>query len=108
LLVDLFNCLRPGKAYLQEGCAFRDQGLLLISLQKVHCFGCDKDAALHYYRDLFQKKVLLKGYLVARLRGWAIGIINITPDSFYKDSRHAVVDDVLFTAERMLQDGLSV
>jgi dihydropteroate synthase len=37
-----------------------------------------------------------------------MGIINTTPDSFFKDSRHSVVDDVLFTAERMLNDGAAI
>jgi len=37
-----------------------------------------------------------------------MGIINTTPDSFFKNSRHSVVDDVLFTAERMLNDGAAI
>ena len=49
-----------------------------------------------------------KGRLLWLHEPLVMGIINITPDSFYKDSRHAVVDDVLFTAERMLQDGAAL
>ncbi|MEJ7913553.1 MAG: dihydropteroate synthase, partial [Chitinophagaceae bacterium] len=36
-----------------------------------------------------------------------MGIINTTPDSFYKSSRHSVETEVLKTAERMLLDGAS-
>lgn len=34
-----------------------------------------------------------------------MGIINITPDSFYKGSRNATADEALFKAESMLKDG---
>lgn len=36
-----------------------------------------------------------------------MGIINTTPDSFYKHSRQATIDSVLHTAETMLRDGAS-
>ena len=34
-----------------------------------------------------------------------MGILNITPDSFYSESRCSSVDDALYKAEKMLQDG---
>lgn len=34
-----------------------------------------------------------------------MGVINVTPDSFYADSRQEGLDDVLRTAEKMLADG---
>jgi dihydropteroate synthase len=37
-----------------------------------------------------------------------MGIINVTPDSFYAGSRHAQEDEVLHTAEKMLADGASI
>lgn len=37
-----------------------------------------------------------------------MGIINITPDSFFDESRKQTVDEVLFQAEKMLQDGASI
>jgi dihydropteroate synthase len=49
-----------------------------------------------------------KGRLLTLEEPWVMGIINTTPDSFYKESRHSVVDEVLFTAEAMLQDGATV
>jgi dihydropteroate synthase len=49
-----------------------------------------------------------KGRLLTLDEPLVMGIINTTPDSFFKDSRHPVVDDVLFTAERMLNDGAAM
>lgn len=37
-----------------------------------------------------------------------MGIINITPDSFYSGSRHRDEDDTLRTSEQMLNDGASI
>ena len=37
-----------------------------------------------------------------------MGIINITPDSFYTGSRHEGIDAVLRQAEQMLKDGASI
>lgn len=34
-----------------------------------------------------------------------MGIINVTPDSFYSDSRKKHLDEILITAEKMLEDG---
>lgn len=34
-----------------------------------------------------------------------MGIINTTPDSFYKGSRHTAIDDVLKQAEKMISEG---
>ena len=49
-----------------------------------------------------------KGRLLTLDEPLVMGIINTTPDSFFKNSRHSVVDDVLFTAERMLNDGAAM
>jgi dihydropteroate synthase len=37
-----------------------------------------------------------------------MGIINITPDSFYKDSRFQTEDEVLLQASKMLNDGATI
>lgn len=37
-----------------------------------------------------------------------MGIINITPDSFFEDSRKQTIDEVLFQAEKMLEEGASI
>lgn len=37
-----------------------------------------------------------------------MGIINITPDSFYARSRHTVADGILHHAEKMLEEGATI
>ena len=37
-----------------------------------------------------------------------MGIINITPDSFYKGSRYSTDEEILVTAARMLEDGADI
>ncbi|MDA3615502.1 dihydropteroate synthase [Polluticaenibacter yanchengensis] len=37
-----------------------------------------------------------------------MGIINITPDSFFEESRKQTIDEVLFQAEKMLEEGASI
>lgn len=46
-----------------------------------------------------------KGRLLTLDRPLIMGIINITPDSFFEGSRHAGTDEVLSTAEKMLKAG---
>ncbi len=38
----------------------------------------------------------------------AMGIINATPDSFYKNNRQTNIDEALFVAEKMLKDGATI
>ena len=37
-----------------------------------------------------------------------MGILNLTPDSFYAKSRQNSIDDALFTADQMIQDGVTI
>lgn len=37
-----------------------------------------------------------------------MGIINATPDSFYDKSRKSTIDEALFVAEKMVQDGATI
>jgi dihydropteroate synthase len=55
----------------------------------------------------FQKKATLNagGKLMDLSKPKVMGIINITPDSFYAESRKAGIDAVLKQAEKMLADG---
>lgn len=55
----------------------------------------------------FHKKVTLNagGKLIDISSAKVMGIINITPDSFYADSRKQCVDDALQQAGKMLADG---
>lgn len=46
-----------------------------------------------------------KGRLLVVDKPLVMGIINVTPDSFYRESRHQTTDAVLRQAEQMLQDG---
>jgi dihydropteroate synthase len=55
----------------------------------------------------FRKKVTLNagGKLIDLSTPKVMGIINITPDSFYRNSRKPAVDDALAQAGKMLTDG---
>lgn len=55
----------------------------------------------------FQKKVTLNagGKLIDLSRPKVMGIINVTPDSFFVGSRKIDVNDAVFMAEKMLNDG---
>ncbi|WP_158825297.1 dihydropteroate synthase [Mucilaginibacter lacusdianchii] len=56
---------------------------------------------------VFQKKATINagGTLIDLSSPKVMGIINITPDSFFSDSRKPAVDDAVAQAERMLADG---
>lgn len=49
-----------------------------------------------------------KGRLLAVDKPLVMGIINITPDSFYAGSRQQATDEILRKAEQMLKDGASI
>ncbi len=49
-----------------------------------------------------------KGRLLVVDKPLVMGILKITPDSFYSGSRVRDVEDVLFTAEKMLRDGATI
>ncbi len=49
-----------------------------------------------------------KGRLLVINQPIVMGIINVTPDSFYSGSRHSSLNAVLKQAERMLNDGASI
>ncbi|QQL49300.1 dihydropteroate synthase [Mucilaginibacter ginkgonis] len=58
---------------------------------------------------VFQKKTTLNagGRLIDLSHPKVMGIINLTPDSFYASSRRQIMEDVLHQAEKMLNDGAS-
>ncbi|CAN5136800.1 dihydropteroate synthase [soil metagenome] len=37
-----------------------------------------------------------------------MGILNVTPDSFFADSRHKILDDLMRSCEKMLTDGADI
>ena len=49
-----------------------------------------------------------KGKIVEFNTPIVMGIINTTPDSFYDKSRKNNVDDALFIAEKMINDGATI
>lgn len=49
-----------------------------------------------------------KGRLLVVDKPLVMGIINVTPDSFYRESRHQTADAVLRQAEQMLHDGAGI
>lgn len=49
-----------------------------------------------------------KGKLLVIDHPIVMGIINITPDSFYKGSRTNELDEVLFGAEKMIEEGAAI
>ncbi|MGI4729326.1 MAG: dihydropteroate synthase [Janthinobacterium lividum] len=55
----------------------------------------------------FQKKVTLNagGKLIDLTRPKVMGIINVTPDSFFAGSRRMETSDAVFRAEKMLNEG---
>ena len=49
-----------------------------------------------------------KGRILVVDKPLVMGIINVTPDSFYGASRHQVTDDILLQTEQMLKDGATI
>jgi dihydropteroate synthase len=49
-----------------------------------------------------------KGKLLVIDQPIVMGIINTTPDSFFSGSRTNIVDDILFRAEKMINDGATI
>lgn len=49
-----------------------------------------------------------KGRLLVIKEPIAMGIINVTPDSFYPGSRHLSIDGILTSAEKMVKDGATL
>jgi dihydropteroate synthase len=49
-----------------------------------------------------------KGKLLVLDHPIVMGIINTTPDSFYSGSRISLIDEILFRAEKMINDGAAI
>lgn len=58
-------------------------------------------------KSFFQKKLSInaRGKLIDLSTPKVMGIINLTPDSFYASSRKPAIEDALQQAEKMLSDG---
>ncbi|MBS1655474.1 MAG: dihydropteroate synthase, partial [Bacteroidetes bacterium] len=49
-----------------------------------------------------------KGRILVVEKPLVMGIINITPDSFYSGSRNSFVSDVLKNSEKMIREGAAI
>ena len=48
------------------------------------------------------------GRLLVMDKPWVMGIINATPDSFYKESRKQHIDEIMQLAEKMITEGANI
>lgn len=83
---------------------------LLYKLKQMPYFGISEIAAeLERFLTPEPKRTLLADGRMLRYDSMKVmGIINVTPDSFYPDSRKNSVDAVLEQAEQMLSEGASI
>ena len=59
--------------------------------------------------DLNQNKsILIKGKLIDFSQPKIMGILNVTPDSFFKDSRSLGIEDIIKRAEHMIKNGADI
>lgn len=59
--------------------------------------------------DLNQNKsILIKGKLIDLNQPKIMGILNVTPDSFFKESRIKNLDDLLLQANNMIENGADI
>lgn len=52
--------------------------------------------------------ILIKGNLIDLSKPKIMGILNITPDSFYSESRKQNTQEILLTAEKMINEGAEI
>jgi dihydropteroate synthase len=64
--------------------------------------------ALQYNRNHPMFTLNCKGRLLIIDKPIVMGIINVTPDSFFEDSRQQAINDVVRKAEQMLHDGATI
>lgn len=47
-------------------------------------------------------------FLFEKRRVWIMGVLNVTPDSFYEDARSRTVEEAFSRAQRLIQEGADV
>ena len=112
------DCATPGTAIT---CAVSHVDILLLGNQKHYktllyklkqmpYFGISEIAAeLERFLTPEPKRTLLADGRMLRYDSMKVmGIINVTPDSFYADSRKSSIDAVLEQAEQMLAEGAAI
>lgn len=58
--------------------------------------------------NLFSKDIVIRNSIINTARPIIMAVINITPDSFYKNSRVNSETDILNAAEKALEDGATI
>ena len=85
--------------------------MLVEKLKQMNYFELDtlRKELKRFLSDDGKRSILLKdGKTLSFDRTFIMGIINVTPDSFYKESRKMRIDEILKTAEKMLEDGADI
>ena len=85
--------------------------MLVEKLKQMNYFELDtlRKELEGFLSDDGKRSILLKdGKTLSFDRTFIMGIINVTPDSFYKESRKMRIDEILKTAEKMLEDGADI
>lgn len=63
---------------------------------------------MHKNKLFYQKTIQLKGKEIGGAKPLVMGIINITPDSFYSESRKQSENEILSSVEKMIFDGADI
>ena len=85
--------------------------MLVEKLKQMNYFELDtlRKELKRFLSDGGKRSILLRdGKTLSFDRTFIMGIINVTPDSFYKASRKMRIDEILKTAEKMLEDGTDI
>ena len=85
--------------------------MLVEKLKQMNYFELDtlRKELKRFLSDDGKRSILLKdGKTLSFDRTFIMGIINVTPDSFYRESRKMRIDEILKTAEKMLEDGTDI
>lgn len=63
---------------------------------------------MHKNKLFYENSIEIKGKFLGAEQAMVMGILNITPDSFYEGSRKQTENEILSSAETMLSDGASI
>jgi dihydropteroate synthase len=63
---------------------------------------------VHKNKLFYEKTIEIKGKQIGSTKPMVMGILNITPDSFYAASRKQTENEIINTAEKMLAEGADI
>lgn len=75
---------------------------------KIICVNLHPSTSVKSVNHSFSKLINCNGHLLDLSIPQVMGILNVTPDSFYPGSRNRHIDDVLRRADQMLAEGASI